>query len=182
MEIIYKDIIGYEGLYKIGSNGDIIRYPRLKIANGGRSIMLPEKKLDFCCDGNYYPRVVLIKDRKSKTFAMHRLMAVHFIPNDNPMRREVNHKNKNILDFSIENLEWCTRSENMKHAKNDEYLIQEPKIEQIKVRKNIDLTCDCIETITIEGLKKKPKKVTFKEFAQYILEDFAKKLKQTKTK
>lgn len=117
MKTEFKDIIGYESLYKINSIGEILRLPRLKKTNSGGTILLPEMKLNINCNGNYYPSVVLMKDGKQKTFLMHRLIAIHFIPNDNLMKREVNHKNKNISDFSIENLEWCNRSENVKHAK-----------------------------------------------------------------
>ena len=50
---------------------------------------------------------------------MHRLMAKHFLKNDDPInKKEVNHKNKNIYDFSLDNLEWCTRSYNVKYGKN----------------------------------------------------------------
>lgn len=116
MKTITKDIIGYEGLYKITNKGKVIRMPREKKTNGGGSVLLP--KIDVTINYNTnYPTVVLMKDGKQKTFFMHRLIAIHFIDNDNPMKREVNHKNKNIVDFSVNNLEWCTRSENMKHAK-----------------------------------------------------------------
>lgn len=112
----FKDIIGYEGLYKISYCGEVIRLPRNKKTNGGGYVVLPEMNVTINKNTNY-PTVVLMKDGKQKTFFMHRLIAIHFIPNDNPMKREVNHKNKNILDYSVDNLEWCTRSENMKHAK-----------------------------------------------------------------
>lgn len=114
-----KDIIGYEGLYRITKRGFVIRYPRKKRLNGGGEIMLPEMQVAINMNGAYYPSVTLNKNGKQKTFYMHRLMAIHFIPNNNILQKlEVNHKNKNTQDYSIKNLEWCTRSENVKHAKN----------------------------------------------------------------
>jgi hypothetical protein len=65
-----------------------------------------------------YPSVVLFNGTKKVTRAMHRLIAIQFIPNPQN-KKEVNHINKNIFDYSIDNLEWVTRSENMKHAKNN---------------------------------------------------------------
>lgn len=62
-----------------------------------------------------YPRVNLVLDGKRVTRAIHRLLAEAFIP---PVEGKdfVNHKNGDKQDFSLENLEWCTRSENMWHS------------------------------------------------------------------
>ena len=50
-----------------------------------------------------------------KTIALHRLIALTFLPNPNNFK-EVNHKNGVKTDNNAGNLEWCTRSQNMKHA------------------------------------------------------------------
>lgn len=112
-----KDIIGYEGLYQITSKGRILRLPRKKRLVNGEFMELPAIELQ--AKGKVqYPCVSLNKGGKIKTFYVHRLVAIHFVPNDNPLiKREINHKDKNIFNFSVDNLEWCTRSENVKHAK-----------------------------------------------------------------
>ena len=62
-----------------------------------------------------YPRVNLVFDGKRVTRAIHRLLAEAFIPKDEG-RDFVNHINGNKQDYSLNNLEWCTRSENMLHS------------------------------------------------------------------
>lgn len=112
-----KDIIGFEGLYKITSEGKVIKLASKKRLVNGKYMDLPERELSVSKRVGY-PTVALYKNGKQHTKLMHRLMAIHFIPNDNPLiKNEVNHRNKDIMDYSLENLEWCSRSENMKHAK-----------------------------------------------------------------
>jgi len=64
-------------------------------------------------NGSYYEVVVRSNSGKRFTCRVHRLIAETFIPNPEKLP-EVNHKNG--LANNIENLEWCTRSENNKHA------------------------------------------------------------------
>lgn len=49
-----------------------------------------------------------------KYYSIHRLVGSYFINND-LNKPEINHKDGNKLNNNVDNLEWCTRSENMKH-------------------------------------------------------------------
>ena len=55
--------------------------------------------------------------RLNKTFSVHRMIAETYIPNIKN-KSDVNHINGIKTDNRIENLEWVTRSENMKHSVN----------------------------------------------------------------
>lgn len=98
---IWKDIVGYEGLYQISNFGMVKSLVRDKIM---------KLKVD---DG--YNRISLRKNSGYKIFPVHRLIAVAFIPNPKN-KTYINHLNGIKNDNRIENLEWCTASENRRHA------------------------------------------------------------------
>jgi hypothetical protein len=67
-------------------------------------------------DQQGYARVgIYIGNYKTKTIKVHRLIAETFIPN-NLNKKDVNHIDGNKANNNICNLEWATRSENVKHA------------------------------------------------------------------
>lgn len=98
----WRDIKGYEGLYKISNTGNVFSY----VSN---RIMTPA----YC--GSGYKKVMLSKDMKAKNKMVHRLVAEAFIPNPEN-KKTVNHKDGNKENNDVSNLEWNTYSENLKHA------------------------------------------------------------------
>lgn len=62
-----------------------------------------------------YAQVNLYRNGKIYRKLVHRLVAEAFIPNPNNCP-EVNHINYDTFDNRAENLEWCTRKQNMKHC------------------------------------------------------------------
>lgn len=99
---IYKGEI-YEGLYKVSNLGRIMS---LNYRNTGKAELLKP-----VTDKDGYLKVSLSKNRKEKTCKVHRLVAETFIPNPDNLS-EVNHKDEDKKNNSIENLEWCTREYN----------------------------------------------------------------------
>lgn len=62
---------------------------------------------------------------KDKWVATHRILARCFIPN--PLNLEtVNHKDKNKYNNSLDNLEWMSREENVKHGLSKMYSLRSP--------------------------------------------------------
>jgi hypothetical protein len=66
-------------------------------------------------DSKGYYSESLYKDGKAVTKKVHRLVAEAFIPNPDS-KPCVNHIDGNKLNNSVDNLEWVTHSENMRHA------------------------------------------------------------------
>ena len=104
---IWKDIVGYEGLYQVSDLGNVrsLNYHREKRIKILSQIKRP----------NDYLSVVIYVNGKCKKYSVHRLVAETFIPNPEN-KPQVNHINGDKTDNRVENLEWCTQSENQKHA------------------------------------------------------------------
>lgn len=114
-EEIWKDISNYDGVYQISNLGRVKTKDRMlerKYHNGyvrkGQFIK-PQK------DKDGYLRINLYKNGKPKASLIHRLVAQEFISNPNNLP-QINHINLNKQDNRVENLEWCTAQENIKHA------------------------------------------------------------------
>ena len=97
---IWRDIAGYEGLYQISNKGNIKNLKKL---------------LTPTDNGNGYLIIGLSKNGKRKNYYVHRLAASAFInnPDNKPV---VNHKDHNIKNNNINNLEWVTQKENVNYS------------------------------------------------------------------
>lgn len=73
------------------------------------------KKLKSHPDKDGYLKVRLWDGTKYKNYFVHRLVAQSFIPNPKN-KSQVNHKDGNKTNNNINNLEWVTQSENMRHS------------------------------------------------------------------
>ncbi len=104
----WRDIKGYEGSYQISNLG---RIKTFKV----RANFYPDGVISKGYMAGEYMVASITKNKKRRGLCIHKLIAHAFIPN--PLNRnEVNHIDGNKLNNAIENLEWCTHSENVIHA------------------------------------------------------------------
>ena len=110
MEEIWKDVVGYEGLYQVSNMGNVksLNWRGLGV----------EKNLYLKKHNKGYLKVELASDGKRKSYTVHMLVAIAFIPN--PLcYSQINHIDENKANNCVSNLEWCTPSENnLKYHKN----------------------------------------------------------------
>lgn len=94
----------------------ISKFPNYVISDDGRvKNMVTGRELKPIQESTGYSHVTLCNDGKHHQTSIHRLVAQTFIPNPNnkPM---VNHIDGDKANNRVDNLEWCTQSENMRHA------------------------------------------------------------------
>lgn len=103
----WRDIIGYEGLYQVSSQGRVRSVDRyINYKNTGVSLR-KGRILKPKTDKDGYLIVNLSSNGKIKTHKVHRLVAQAFIPNPHNYPC-VNHKDENPKNNCVDNLEWCT--------------------------------------------------------------------------
>lgn len=91
-----QDINNYEGIYSITRSGRVYSHKYKRFI---------KPYLSKTKQNTYYKHIVLFKDKKSKVFRLHRLIAEAFIPNPENLKL-VDHINRNQLDNRIKNLRW----------------------------------------------------------------------------
>ena len=115
---IWKDIKFKDNGIKYDYSGEY------QISNLGRIKYLP-KKAGFCQrkekitigypDKDGYLRAYLCKNGKTKTFGVHKLVALMFIPN--PLKyTQINHKDEVKNNNNVNNLEWCSCKYNINYG------------------------------------------------------------------
>lgn len=141
-EEVWKDIPSYEGYYMVSNKGRVKSLPR----NG----TIRKERIIKQKDVNGYMTVHLRKSGYSKHRKVHRLVAKAFIEK-NPGKEIVNHKDGVKGNNNVENLEWCTHSENTQHAFDTG--LMEVDLEQLKVarRRSVKSTSKPVLQISSEG-------------------------------
>lgn len=167
MKEIWKDIYfidkgityDYRGLYQVSNIGRVKSVERkVKSKNGYR--IVKERILKSKINRYGYYEVGLSKNSKIKTIRVNRIVASMFIPNPNnyPV---VNHISGAKIDNNSKNLEWCSQSENLKHAfriglmkrstpmkgRTGEKHPKSKKVNQYDLQGNFIKTWDCIRSV-----------------------------------
>lgn len=110
MEEIWKDIVGYEGLYQVSNFGRVKSLDRIDAENHFRVGQIMKQKYL-----RGYAQVALRNGKRQKEYRVHRLVAIAFIPNPKNLP-QVNHKDCNPGNNHVENLEWCDAKYNINYG------------------------------------------------------------------
>lgn len=111
----WRNIVGFDCKYKISNTGKVLSVARLQW-NGFVWWQSKEIQLKPSPIATYLYVDLLNRGEKRVRFAIHRLVATHFIPNPDNLP-QVNHKDGNKQNNNVENLEWCTSKYNLEHAR-----------------------------------------------------------------
>lgn len=110
---IWKDVMGYEGIYQVSNMGRIkcLDYRKQK-----RSCIMKQG-----LDAYGYPKIRLSRNGKRTEYKVHRLVAIAFLNNES-LLPEVNHKDGLKTNNDATNLEWVTKHDNIKHQRENNLL------------------------------------------------------------
>jgi uncharacterized protein YlbG (UPF0298 family) len=144
---IWKNVLGYEGLYQISNMGNIKSLDRVIQRKDGRNYIKKGRVLNFSLTSWGYKIAVLYKNTEQKTYLVHKLMAINFL-NHVPCghKKVVNHKDFNRLNNKLSNLEIVSQRENT----NKKHLESSSKFTGVSFSKK---TNSWTSSIHIEGEK-----------------------------
>ena len=117
----WRPVVGYEGLYEVSSAGNVRSLPRIVRQRDGGQPVRGRVLRQSLISGTGYPKVSLSKDGRPSAKAVHRLVALAFVPGYEP-GLEVCHFDGDRQNNVASNLRWDTRSGNMRdmvrHGRN----------------------------------------------------------------
>ncbi|KEH91629.1 HNH endonuclease domain protein (plasmid) [Clostridium botulinum C/D str. BKT12695] len=154
MKEIWKDIYGYENVYQVSNLGNVRSLDRYIFCKDGSKRFCKGKKLKSRSDKDGYQTTELNKSGKRKFCHIHRLVAMMFIPNDDPINKtQVNHKKEfEKWNNCVTNLEWCTAKENTNYGTRTQRMAkaQSKKVYQYTLDKTFVRLWDSIIQIESE--------------------------------
>jgi len=169
MNEIWRDAIDYEGIYQI--------------SNLGRVRTIKNKILAIGHYPNGYCYANFTSNGKRTTQLIHRLVAKAFIPNTEN-KPEVNHKDEDITNNKIDNLEWMTSKENANYGTRNERCALPQRIKVVQLTLNnmfVKLYDSCTEASqfmnvgrecisrTCKGKQKKCNGYKFMYYEDYLI-------------
>lgn len=159
---VWKSVVGYEGIYEISNFGNVRSVERVIVYEDGRIYNYPSRNLSFNKTVQGYNSVHLYKNCKRKNKKVHILVAEAFL--DNPENLpDVNHIDGQKRNNHVDNLEWSSRYDNMRHAfetglanntgtNHGNNVYTEEQILKVKELLNLNIPYSDIETET--GVKR----------------------------
>lgn len=114
----WQEIPGYEGQYMVSNTGFVKALAReIEYLSplGKRAVTMLKERILRPYESCGYKKVDLYKNSIRKKAFIHILVAEAFIQNIDK-KPQVNHKDGNRQNCHIDNLEWCTQKENVRHA------------------------------------------------------------------
>lgn len=124
----WKDVVDYEGIYEVSDTGEVrtkkgktTHSERHGIRNWEQRTLKQKVGKDNTC------RVSLYKDKKGRTWLVHRLVAKAFLHRVQG-KNYINHIDGSRLSNYVTNLEWCDHRENNNHAFDNDLIQTGQKI------------------------------------------------------
>lgn len=110
----WREVLGFNILYEVSDDGRVrTRYDKQ------RGYTNEYRELTPLDNGHGYLRFNWRRDKKQQTVYLHRLVAEAFIPNPNGYS-DVNHKDENKRNNTVDNLEWCDHEYNSNYGTRNE--------------------------------------------------------------
>lgn len=132
---LWKHISNYDGYYEISNFGRVRSCDRYIQNNRGSFSYLLGKIMPLSTDKYGYKVITLHKKGNRKQYKIHRLVMNAFTGANNSL--QINHKDGNKENNNITNLEYCTASENMHHARFQLNKCRDKRVYQLDMNETI---------------------------------------------
>lgn len=122
MELEWRPVVGYEGLYEVSSEGTVKSLDRFCNARSGvAKQFIRGRVLTPIVNAQGYCRLNLCNEHGRKAVFLHRIVAEAFLPK--PFwATQINHIDENKLNNSVDNLEWCDAKYNCNYGSHKQKL------------------------------------------------------------
>lgn len=138
MKEVWKDIDGYEGLYRMSNRGRVKRITAIVIASNGGTRTFQGGVLSTPMNNHGYLYATLCKDGRTKKFLVHRLVADAFLSKKEGLE-DIEHIDMDNENNSADNLRWCSKKDtsNRKFNRLREYNSSFGLLEEGEVWKDV---------------------------------------------
>ena len=136
MEEIWKDIPNYKG-YQVSNFGRIRTYNKTTYTNKHGVRHWKDRVLKERIDKkNNCLSVQLYKNGKGKSYLIHRIVGEVFLGDPKNNKMTINHKDGNRLNNNVNNLEWLSLADNIRHGFDNDLYTCKKKIKLTNKKDN----------------------------------------------